>query len=292
MFTLAHLSDPHLGPLPAYRLHEILNKRLTGVLNWHRGRGESHSMPALEAICAHLKSQNPTHIAVTGDVTNLGLKAEFERARQWLTALGSAEHVSFVPGNHDAYLGESHGFLEKTLNAFMTNDNGRFESFPYVRMRGAIALVGLSSAIATAPLMASGALGAEQRHRLRKVLVFLKQQNLARVVLIHHPPHHKGATLTRRLRDAHALADILAETGAELILHGHNHVHEIAHIKGPMGPIPVWGAPSASASGRKNHFAGYHLFHFDMTETGISITAQVFMSDQHGMIHASGPLPL
>ena len=292
MFTLAHLSDPHLGPLPAMRLHQMLNKRLTGVLNWHQGRGESHSMPELEKLCAHIKSQSPTHIAVTGDVTNLGLKSEFDRARTWLTALGTPDQISFVPGNHDAYLGESHGFLHKALGAFMTNDNGRFEGFPYVRLRGAVALVGISSAIATAPLMASGALGAEQRINLRKILLFLKQQNLARVLLIHHPPHHKGATLTRRLRDARALADILAETGVELVLHGHNHTHEVAHMKGPNGPIPVWGAPSASASGRKNHYAGYHLFHFDMTETGIAINARVFMSDGHGTIADSGPMPL
>ena len=292
MFTLAHLSDPHLGPLPAIRLRQMLNKRLTGVLNWHRSRGESHSMAALERLCLHLKSQNPTHIAVTGDITNLGMEAEFAHAGQWLHALGSHDQVSFVPGNHDAYLGESLPALNHALAPFMTNDNGQFEGFPYVRLRGAVALIGLSSAIPTAPLMAGGALGVEQRIRLRKVLAFLKQQNLARVLLIHHPPHHKGASLTRRLRDARALTDILAETGVDLVLHGHNHTHEIAHLKGPDGPIPVWGAPSASASGRKGHHAGYHLFHFDMTEKGIAISAQVFLCDAQGVIADSGLLPL
>jgi 3',5'-cyclic AMP phosphodiesterase CpdA len=292
MFTLAHLSDPHLGPFPAIRLHQILNKRLTGVLNWHRGRGESHSMAELERLCAHLKSHNPTHIAVTGDVTNLGLENEFRRANTWLHSLGTAENLSFIPGNHDAYLGECTRFLKNSLGTFMTNDNGHFEGFPYVRLRGPIAVVGISSAIPTAPLMASGAVGIDQRVRLRKVLLFLKQQNLARVLLIHHPPHHKGATLTRRLRDARALSDILAETGAELILHGHNHVHEIAHMKGPNGLIPVWGAPSASASGRKGHYAGYHLFHFDMTDNGIRITARLFMSDGRGTITDSGDRPV
>ena len=292
MFSLAHLSDPHLGPLPDIRFSQMLNKRLTGVLNWHRSRGESHSMPALDRLCAHLKAQNPTHIAVTGDVSNLGLKAEFDRARAWLDTLGTPDQVSFVPGNHDAYLGESMPALEQALTVFMSNDNGRFEGFPYVRLRGPLALIGLSSAIPTAPLMASGALGVEQRIRLRQILSFLKQQNLARIIMIHHPPHHRGATLTRRLRDARALTDILAETGAELVLHGHNHTHEIAHMAGPDKPIPVWGAPSASAGGRKGHVAGYHLFHVDMTETGIAITAEVFLSDSAGQITGSGPMPL
>lgn len=292
MFTLAHLSDLHLGPLPKLRLHQLINKRLTGVLNWHRQRGDSQSMDMLERLCAHLKQHNPSHIAVTGDITNLGLKSEFERARSFLQRLGPSENVSFVPGNHDAYLGESRHFLETQLASFMTNDNGQFEGFPYVRLRGAIALIGISSAIPTAPLLASGALGRHQRHNLRRILLFLKQQNLARVLLIHHPPHHKGASLTRRLRDAAALTNLLAETGAELILHGHNHMYEVAHLKGPNGPIPVWGAPSASAAGRSNHRAGYHLFEFDMTETGIAITARVFMCDASGDIADSGPLPL
>lgn len=292
MFTLAHLSDPHLGPLPAIPLRQMLNKRLTGVLNWHRGRGESHSMGVLESLCLHLKRQKPTHIAVTGDISNLGMEAEFQRARAWLDNLGTADQVSFVPGNHDAYLGQSLPALHHALDGFMTNDNGQFEGFPYVRLRGAVALIGLSSAVPTAPLMASGALGTEQRIRLRKVLSFLKQQNLARVLLIHHPPHRSGASLTRRLRDAGALTDILAETGVDLVLHGHNHTHEIARLKGPDGPIPVWGAPSASASGRKGHHAGYHLFHFDMTEKGIAISAQVFLADDSGAIADSGLMPI
>jgi 3',5'-cyclic AMP phosphodiesterase CpdA len=292
MFSLAHLSDPHLGPLPPIRLRQMLNKRLTGVVNWHRSRGESHSMAVLEKLCAHIKAQNPTHIAVTGDVSNLGLQAEFDRARLWLSALGTPDQVSFVPGNHDAYLGESTAAFHQALDPFMTNDNGRFEGFPYVRLRGAVALIGLSSAIPTAPLMASGALGVGQRIALRKILTFLKQQNLARVLLIHHPPHHHGASLTRRLRDTRALTDLLAETGVELILHGHNHTHEIAALQGPDGPIPVWGAPSASASGRKGHHAGYHLFQFDMTETGIAITAELFLCDGAGNITGSGPVTL
>ena len=30
MFRLAHLSDPHVGPLPRPRLRELVGKRVTG----------------------------------------------------------------------------------------------------------------------------------------------------------------------------------------------------------------------------------------------------------------------
>jgi len=37
-FTLAHLSDPHLPPLPEPRASELAGKRVFGYLNWRRNR--------------------------------------------------------------------------------------------------------------------------------------------------------------------------------------------------------------------------------------------------------------
>ena len=37
-FKLAHLSDPHLPPLPKARLSELAGKRVLGYLNWTRNR--------------------------------------------------------------------------------------------------------------------------------------------------------------------------------------------------------------------------------------------------------------
>ena len=38
MFVLAHLSDPHLGPVPLPRFRELTGKRALGYVNWHRRR--------------------------------------------------------------------------------------------------------------------------------------------------------------------------------------------------------------------------------------------------------------
>jgi len=52
-------------------------------------------------------------------------------------------------------------------------------------------------------------------------------------------------------------------------------VTSVAHLNGPKGLIPVVGVPSASASGgTPSHQAGYHLFDFDMTEQGITLSAR------------------
>ncbi len=58
---------------------------------------------------------------------------------------------------------------------------------------------------------------------------------------------------------------MLAEKGAELLLHGHDHRRAIVWLDGPHGVIPAIGVPSASA--RMPHgtegAAGYTLFRID-----------------------------
>ena len=80
-FTLAHLSDPHLPPLPAARLRDLANKRALGYLNWRRNRRKFHRRDVLDALVSDIRTQTPDHIAVTGDLVNLSLEAEFAPAR-------------------------------------------------------------------------------------------------------------------------------------------------------------------------------------------------------------------
>ncbi|PSC06859.1 metallophosphatase [Alsobacter soli] len=294
MFRLAHLSDPHLGPLPKPRLRELAGKRMTGYMNWRRGRDRIHDMGVLERLVADMKSFEPNHIACTGDLINIGLHGEFQVAREFLQDLGAPDKVSFVPGNHDAYVRTTLRDIERYLSPWMTSDNGKYEGFPYVRLVGPLAIVGLSSAVPTGPFVASGSLGREQREKIANVLAFLSQQPLARVVLIHHPPYRSGSKTGRGLTDSAALEDILAQTGADLILHGHNHVTSVNRIMGPGGKaIPVVGVPSCSAiRGTLTHRAGYHLFDIDLTEGGPVITGRTRGLTSGGEIVDLGPLPL
>jgi 3',5'-cyclic AMP phosphodiesterase CpdA len=80
-------------------------------------------------------------------------------------------------------------------------------------------------------------------------------------VLIHHPPALRGPNRFKRLIDAGPLRRVIAEHGAELVLHGHNHVHSLDWIDGPQRRIPVVGVPSASAALRGDRDpAGYNLY--------------------------------
>jgi 3',5'-cyclic AMP phosphodiesterase CpdA len=261
-FTLAHLSDIHLAPLPPAHVLDLCSKRITGYLNWQRKRRFVHDRAVLDALTADLRAQAPDHVAVTGDIANIGMEAEYAPGRAFLEGLGTPEAVSFVPGNHDIYVPESTGFAERAWGDFMRGDGG--EGFPYLKRRGPLAIIGLSTGVPTAPFQATGTLGAAQLAALGPLLDRTRAETLFRVVLIHHPPvsdspHHK------RLTDAEAFTRIIAAHGAELILHGHDHLDMLNIIDGPSGArVPAVGVPSASAApGTDKDDAGYHLYRID-----------------------------
>src|SRR3546814_18519976 len=105
MFTLAHLSVPHLGSMPVPGFRALASKRAFGYLSWRSHRKAIHDGPVLPTLAADLRSAAPDHVAITGDITNIALPEEFTRAREWLNGLGEPSVVTVVPGNHDAYVG-------------------------------------------------------------------------------------------------------------------------------------------------------------------------------------------
>ncbi len=258
MFVLAHLSDPHLPPLPPLRPSRLLNKRALGFLNWKRKRGSIHRADVLEALVRDLKTQAFDHLAVTGDLVNLGLEAEFAAARAWLERLGAPDTVTLVPGNHDIYVQETAQHAEEAWEAYARGDAR--EPFPFVRRRDGVALIGVCSALPTPLFMATGRIGAEQLARLESLLAMTGREGLFRAVLIHHPPFSGLSIYQKRLIDAADLRAVLRRQGAELLIHGHHHVRSVQWLEGPR-PIPAVGVPSASATPKgSDEPAAYHLF--------------------------------
>lgn len=276
--ALAHLSDIHLPPPRPYRGH-IHPKRLLGMLNWHLRRGRQHSRATLDAIVADMQAQSPDHVAVTGDLVNVGLPSEHALALRWLETLGPSSRVTAIPGNHDIYV-DAAGVA--VWQAFMAEDAivPMVEPFPFVRRLGRIAVIGLCSAIPTPLFHAYGRLGSAQIERLAATLARLGSEGFVRVVLIHHPPLPGQAPHRCALHDAAELTAVLACHGAELVLHGHNHRAMIAYAAGPTRPIPVVGVPAASLGlvHGSQSLAGYNLYRIapdadapiELIERGIS----------------------
>ena len=260
-FTLAHLSDPHLPPLPSLRLRDLAGKRALGYLNWTRNRQKVHRRDVLDALVSDLQAQKPDHIAITGDLVNLALEAEFAPSRAWLESVGAPERVTVIPGNHDAYVrATQHRFAEAWGN-YRDGDDATDAgvTFPSLRRRGPLALIGVSSAVPTPPLVATGSLGPAQLEALERILAGLSGEEIFRVLLIHHPL--RSDAYTKRLTDSPGVLALLKRYGVELILHGHDHVHSTTWIDGPKGTIPAIGVPSASAVAHGRYpAAAYNLF--------------------------------
>jgi 3',5'-cyclic AMP phosphodiesterase CpdA len=275
MFSLAHFSDPHISPLPDVRWRELAGKRLSGYLSWTRNRAAAHPMAVVDALVADMRAAAPDHIALTGDIVNISLPGEFSHAAAWLKALGPPDRISVVPGNHDAYVPMAWPQGLGLWDDYMTDDETGAVQFPYVRKRGRIALIGLSSATPKPVFIASGTLGADQIARAEVILTTLGRDGFCRIVLIHHPPLHDQAGWRKRLTDARSFSKALARAGAELVLHGHIHEFDRRALARANGPdVPVLSVPSASANGVRKSPAHYHLFHIEPNGAGWRIMVE------------------
>lgn len=266
MYLIAHLSDPHLGPIPEARISELLGKRFFGMMNWIGARRRNFGAATLAPLIADLLAQAPDHICVTGDLVNVSLPAEFDTGATFLASLGEPERVSVVPGNHDAYVRSAMHYHLEHWAPFLAGDDTHphtpvdVDSFPYVRRRGEVAVVGVSTAVPTAVFLASGEVGRGQLERLSALLRLLGEEGLFRVVMIHHPPVGERP-FHRDLRNAAEVRRVLAEAGAELVIHGHDHRASLGHISGRQGQIPVVGVPSASAGPQDERGAGSYCLY-------------------------------
>lgn len=269
MFRLIHISDLHLGPLPTARLRDLASKRILGYVNWRSRRSRAFGDDIEAALIAGIAAEKPDHVAVTGDLVNIALAGEYVTASAFLGLIGTGEVVSAVPGNHDAYVPGAARRARRAWAAYMTADVGEEGGWPYVRRRGDIAIVGVSSAVATGPFMATGSFSEEQGERLAAALDALGRAGLCRVVLIHHPPV-KGATAWhKRLSGAGRFRKVIARYGAELILHGHTHQPTRLSLPGPKGAVPVIGTPAATQRPDGHHpAAGFNLFDIEKTGAG------------------------
>ena len=288
MFTLAHFSDLHLGPLPrgaAWR--DFALKRPIGYMSWRLKRHRLHIPAIADAIAADIAAAGPSHVALTGDIVNISARDEFPAAARWLRRFGSPKHLSFVPGNHDTYVrfGWEHGLGH--LAPYMTGDMKLRQAelthqiatpFPFVRLRRNVALIGLRSGLPQPLHKAAGRLGALQLESAATLLRDLRERGYYRCVLIHHPPLPGMAPPRKALTDAARFRDILAEEGAELVLHGHNHTHSLVALRSPFGTVNVVGVPSASMGETPHHEpAAWYRYAIDRQNgrwhTGLTIRA-------------------
>jgi 3',5'-cyclic AMP phosphodiesterase CpdA len=286
-FRLAHISDPHLSSLKDISWRLLANKRILGYLSWRLSRRFIHRLDILNSLIGDLDSSRSNHLVISGDLTHIGTAPECEQVSTWLAQLGSADDISVIPGNHDRYIKENEATTIGRWAPYMLGDAALSSSqtldFPSFRKRGHLAIIGLSTALPTAPFFASGKLGEQQIDKLAQVLKQTEQQGLFRVVVLHHGPLSDSNKFRKRLIDAPQFRSVVQSCGAELILHGHGHYPVCGWLQGKNSKVPVLGAASASLLSKSvTKRAGYNIYDVNATDSGWRVQVESRRYDSKG----------
>lgn len=282
--TLAHISDLHLPYEPHLSWRQRFSKRQLSVWSWQK-RHAVQSSDVLAALAQDVRAHAVDHVLITGDITNFSLPGEFRQAAEWLSALAPADRISLVPGNHDALVpvpaAEGLGLWDR-----WTRLRG---DWPFVHRVGEVSLIGLNSALPTAPLLARGRLGATQLARLEATLRAEDESHQVRIVMLHHPAAAGAIGWRKALADGDELRAVLRRAGAELVLHGHARNARLDTIDGPVGSIPSLCVPSSTAlPNPQDEGARWHRLRWvgeagerriEVTVRRWSVPAQAFVTD-------------
>lgn len=290
---VAHFSDLHVLALEGVSRRRFFNKRFTGLVNLRLKREHKHRLGHVRAVAREVARSKVDHVVITGDLTNLALEQEFDAVKRLLgEELGlDAEHVTIVPGNHDLY---TRGAMRarrftRCFAAYLESDLPELTAdialgrFPIVKLRGPLAVIGLSSAVPRPPLVASGELGAEQLEALARILAHDEVKRRTPILALHHPIHNPGSrvkTLVEGLVDASDLGDVIGPLRSGLLLHGHLHNRMQRAFPTKAGHLLAVGATSASLHHEDEHrMAGFNLYEFDAAGDLVDVAAHVFDPD-------------
>ncbi len=272
MLRIAHVSDVHvLSRLGAEWRRMLFNKRISGWANVVLRRGRVHRREYLLAVLEEAAARSD-HVVVTGDVTNMAHESEYLEARRLLDDVARRVEVSVVPGNHDIYLpavGRERRFPHH-FAPFVTGERAALAvplpagDYPFVRLRGPAAIIGLSSAVPRPPFVSGGVLGREQLAALESLLALPEVASRTPVLLLHHPPVD-ARSIVARLRDglidADRLRTALDRLPRGLILFGHVHARSHVALRTSTGTLDVVSASGAALDHPDPRIrAGFNLY--------------------------------
>ena len=113
-------------------------------------RRRAHRMDLLEKLCVDLRAQAPDHLVLTGDLSNVAIVGEWDAALAWIKSSSMPPtSVTVIPGNHDAYTSDvvKARTFEQLFAPYQTADLDRNSDYPFVQLRGDVALVGANSVL-------------------------------------------------------------------------------------------------------------------------------------------------
>ena len=284
---IAHVSDLHvLSPAGVEWRSLLFNKRLTAYANMLIHRARVFRRDYLDSVVA-AAARAADHVVVTGDVTNMSLESEYEEAMRILETVARTVEVTLVPGNHDVYLPhvQREGRFAHHFGAFFASDLPELAldvpagRFPCVKLRGPVAVIGLSSAVPRPPFVSGGHLGRPQLDALARILAHPEVARRTPVVLVHHDPMGSRVRLEqlrRGLSDASSLRDALHNVARGFVLFGHVHIRTWTRLSTAAGALEIVSAGAAAVDHPSDAVrAGYNLYEVDDEGRIVSVEAWV-----------------
>lgn len=293
---LVHISDIHIFP-PEKTIspdtedpHTI--KRYQGLINVKYGRGVGDFRKLEEVKVAIEKSFNidKCHFIVTGDLTNVSLRAEFDYCHRELKRLFLRnDNITVIPGNHDMYVETARERFIQYYHSMCWKGNEE-RTFPFVKTLPtgsdtSIILVGFNSGVPTKLFIAAGNIGEDQINKGRSLVsnILNKEKNKKHLicVLLHHPPakrYNKFIEWMGMLDDASKLRiqKFCKEFNAHLVLNGHTHEPHISILPDSDSLVIDCGSTTMNSPKEKTSFFNV----YQVTGTRISRSWQYIWNDE------------
>ena len=210
-------------------------------------------MELLAVLVADIHAQKPDHITCTGDTCNIGLPDEWETSRVFLEGLGDPVPRHLRAGQSRCLCARlARGPPARRSRPGPGATTAARAVFPYLRRYGPHRH---HRPVLGHPDPSLRGVAAGSGRSRRKAVEADPRRSRARSGLLPDRPHPSPAACRRggagpQSHRCRRFEKMIGRVGAELVLHGHNHVGSLAHLDGPRGPMPVIGAPSASARER------------------------------------------
>lgn len=181
--------------------------------------GSRYHIPSLaKRVVDELNELGPDLVVVTGDLTDMGFRAEFEAAHRLLSRI-RCERMVVLPGNHDARnVGEVH--FEELFGARSADLH-----------LGDVHVLALDS---SEPDLDTGHVGRE-RHRWIRDRFAASDASFRVLALHHHLVPVPGTGRERNIvNDAGDLLRVLCDAEVDLVLCGHKHVPNVWRLEGTL----------------------------------------------------------
>ena len=225
MATIAQLTDLHLLE-DNYADRPLGSRARLSYLSFGRRLDPDERNKRVADALEQVRARNVDHLLITGDLTEDGHLEQFEVLAELLSESRiPAEHITLVPGNHDAYT--DGGAFAEALKGPLKPYAATSSIGTALRFRD-VTLVPVSTAFRQSPLRSAGAIAQDELESLAGITKDLSLAGQPLVFAQHHPPGRLLIPLLQwidGLAEHTVLSDLFDRCPHLHVVHGHTH-HE------------------------------------------------------------------